>query len=284
MTLLSKYKRLIVALWAVSLALVAFFILVIVPMSDKSNWMLVVGVLSCLTMLLLPFFTAGLMIALFTRRQALLILGGLSVVSLLGFVVWGVWFLFLLPVWIGFMIPAARRTWWSWVLAILIVVLGIGLFLPCLGQPATYVSKDLSNVQQISVAIRAYRKIHGQFPDRLSQLQEVTDSLMIFASPRRRRDWCTHGPLRIWLDKTDPGPPRVITSWSQVDGGDYLYRKPPEDATATTIIVMTRPGLLDRNWITVGLVDGHVEMLKLDFQTSRADVLEFLKQTGAVSP
>jgi hypothetical protein len=69
-----------------------------------------------------------------------------------------------------------------------------------------------------------------------------------------------------------------------VDGGDYLYRKPPNDAPTNTIMVMTRPWLLSYGWVNIGFVGGQVEQFEADVWKHRADVIEFLKQTGAAPP
>ena len=138
---------------------------------------------------------------------------------------------------------------------------------------------DLSNVRQIGLGLQLYNSDSSVYPDRLSQLSKVVGSTQVFASPRGagKKDWLAIGPLRMWLRHYDPGPVRVIRQWSEVDEGDYLYRKPSPTAMSNTIVIMTRPGLLYMNGVNIGYLASRAVFAREQEWKSRQDVFEFLR-------
>jgi len=143
-------------------------------------------------------------------------------------------------------------------------------------------ANDSSNVRQILLTIQVYHDETGGYPDRLSRLAKSTQTLRIFSSPRGagEKQWLKVGALRIWLRKYTPGPVRQVRQWSDVDDGDYLYRNPGPDPANDAITVMTRPGLLYRNGVNVGQVDGSVQFLPERAWKERGDVVAFLDDLG----
>jgi hypothetical protein len=278
LTWLGRQKSLLFGIFALNLAWA------VVDVANGGLWhFLFVGRPRVIGLLFLPF-SAGVLVAFISRKESLSLLGVLSVLCSLGFIVLGMNAAFFLPLWLGLLVPAAVRTWWSWIIGLLLMVLGLGMVFPPIGAagPKARAVNDLSNIKQIGFGVLMYRDTHNTFPVRLSQLQNEISDLKRFASPRGAgtiNPW-RQSPLHVWLTQSYPGPVKEIKSWSEVDGADYLYRKPPTDATDNTIMLMTRPGLLDNNWVNVGFVDNHVETLKADVWKHRADVTEFLKQAG----
>ncbi|MSR64327.1 MAG: hypothetical protein EXS18_00920 [Verrucomicrobiae bacterium] len=127
----------------------------------------------------------------------------------------------------------------------------------------------------------------GTFPRRLSQLEAHYERIGqtngvpdIFVCPRGagKLDERYDGPLRK-PHEPDPGPVLVITNWSQVDDGDYLYLQPPsnaEDTKPNTIILMTRPGLLYAGTVNIALLTGEVRTLKKEEWQRNSEVQLFL--------
>lgn len=161
---------------------------------------------------------------------------------------------------------------------VVLVTVVLALLLPALAAINVRRHTDSGNVRQISLGLQFYRDEDGVYPDRLSQLGKVMKSTKAFTSPPAEEpDWFAIGPLRMWFHRYDPGPVRPIRQWSEVDDGDYLYRKPSTNALPDTIVLMTRPGLLYRNGVNIGYFDGHIIFTGEQEWKSRRDVLEFLK-------
>lgn len=169
-------------------------------------------------------------------------------------------------------------------LAVMLVVAGVILTLvavPNCGESGRR-ARDVHNVQQIAFAVQSYREDHSVYPDQLSKLQKHVGRLDVFASPRDpgAREWFAIGPLQMWNRKHNPGHVQRYRNWLEINEGDYLYRKPDARAPSNMIVIMTRPGLLYLNGVSVGYVDGHVEYYPERMWKNRNDTAEFLTNLG----
>lgn len=210
----------------------------------------------------------------------------LNWLALLGFGFWGATCLLFVSLTGAFLVLALCRSRACWWLAGG-YALFIQMFQPALGLPRApeKVVVDATNVHGIQLLLARYRAIHTSYPPRLSALEGTVGNWKWFTSPRGASELnpYTEGPFRLWGREPYPGRVREIHRWREVDDGDYLYIPPPDNPAPKAIMLMTRPGLLYRNTINIGYVDGTVETVDAQIWQERTDVQSFLRTCGAIT-
>ena len=178
----------------------------------------------------------------------------------------GLWILPLLVIATCLLAYAISR---STVACVAVAIISVVLWtakLPTLGRPTqeARVSNNMANMSKIFHAIEQYRDQTGHYPDRLLQLDKTDIDIRDF---RAAGCWETaelwwKGPIRLYWHCIVPGLARTVNSWSDVDGADYLYRKPPTQETLPSIVLWTRPGLLSGNRLIAVDANGSRKLLE----------------------
>ena len=202
------------------------------------------------------------------------------------FVFFGTSFLLIIPIWIWLLIKSVKGEFTlAACLGVALLTLIVWAFnMPAQGRPRPEdrLSSDMANLAAISAALDIYRSARGVYPDRLSQLPAAGTDLRVFRSPRSMPDTELRqsGPLRLLWGKPDPRIYREIVSWSEVDGGHYLYLMPAPDAQSNAVTLATRPGLLYKNQINVLHVGGKRVTLSAEEWQNNIPVLGFSEKLG----
>jgi hypothetical protein len=268
----AKHERLLAALFVLNLAwaLWGFVLITTAP----TVWTIPLA----LGLPLLPFSTRGFL-AVLSKRQAISFGIILAIFLLIVFGASGLPLcVFFLPLWMKFPDPRTQNPLLACIISSCLLVVLIAVSLPRWPRRLAPPS-DVTNLAMIRTGLLMYQRDHNSFPDKLSQLQEYLPTTRMFVSPRRAGEgypWYRRLLSRGFHAESET---RTL-SWSEVDAGNYLYRQPPTNEPASTIMAMTRPWLYNRTWIMVLPVEGGIERLDADVWKHRSDVRKFLQQTG----
>lgn len=156
-------------------------------------------------------------------------------------------------------------------------------------NPKSTLIEDKCNLIQDLRTVIEFKEDQGDFPEHFSTLLnndylDTPKGWQGLLNSRRFsfRDYQPYeGPFPdVFSNSPHIRPPlrQILVPFDVDVNCDYLYLRPLPNHSPKAIVMMTRPGVLYRNKVHVGYIDGEVELLDTGVWQNRKDVIGFLNR------